>query len=106
MGNKKRKTPKPNKKPMTALQKRKRKEAKAERQKKYQWVFMNGKQVKIRRPEKIDGLDPYEYIRQNANDIWLTQNGYYEILHERYMRDGQEELKSQSSDSTRGCPFA
>ena len=90
MGSKKRKNPKPDKKPLTALQKRKRKEAKAERQKKYQWVFMNGKQVRIRRPQKIDGLDPEEYIRRNADDIWLTQNGYYEILHERHMQEEQE----------------
>ena len=82
---------------MTALQKRKRKEAKAERQKKYQWVFMNGKQVRIRRPETIDGLDPDEYIRRNADDFWLTQNGYYEILHERYMQE-EEELQLSNTD--------
>jgi len=97
MGSKKRKKPKPDKKPLTALQKRKRREAKVERQKKYQWVFMNGKQIRIRRPETIDGLDPYDYIRQNADDIWLTQNGYYEILHERYMQE-QEELQKASTD--------
>ena len=97
MGSKKRKNPKPDKKPMTALQKRRRKEAKAERQKKYQWVFMNGKQVRIRRPEKIDGLDPEEYIRRNADDIWLTQNGYYEILHERYMEE-EHELQDSKID--------
>lgn len=97
MGSKKRKNPKPDKKPMTALQKRKRKEAKAERQKKYQWVFMNGKQVRIMRPETIDGLDSYEYIRQNADDIWLTQNGHYEILHERYMQEEQE-LQNSKTD--------
>ena len=98
MGSKKRKNPKPDKKPMTALQKRKRREAKAERQKKYKWVFINGKQVRIRRPETIDGLDPYEFIRQNADDIWLTQNGYYEILHERYMQE-EEEQKNSNTDS-------
>jgi len=97
MGSKKRKNPKPDKKPMTALQKRKRKEAKAGRQKKYQWVFMNGKQVRISRPETIIGLDPYEYIRRNADDIWLTQNGYYEILHERYIQE-EEEVKNSNTD--------
>lgn len=83
---------------MTALQKRKKKEAKAERQKKYEWVFMNGKQVRIRRSDKIDGLDSYEYIRQNADDIWLTQNGYYEILDERY-RQEERDLKNSKIDS-------
>jgi len=40
------------KKKLTAAQKRARKTAKADRQKKYQWVFMNGKQAQgIRRIE-------------------------------------------------------
>jgi len=108
MGNKKRNNPKPDNKPMTALQKRKRKEAKAERQKKYQWVFMNGKQVRIRRPETIDGLDTYEFIRQNADDIWLTQNGYHEILQERYMQEEQELSKSKTDDdeSLSSCNYS
>jgi len=97
MGSKKRKVPKPDTKPMTALKKRKRKEAKAERQKKYQWVFMNGKQVRIRRPETIDGLDHYEYIRQNADEIWLTQNSYHEIIHERHMQE-EKELSNSKKD--------
>ena len=44
-----------------------RREAKAERQRKYMWVFMNGKQVRIKRPPTIEGIDADEYIRQNAD---------------------------------------
>jgi len=68
------------KKKLTAAQKRARKKAKAERQKKYMWVFMNGKQVKVKRPATIEGMDPDEYIRQNADPIWLHQNEMWEYI--------------------------
>lgn len=45
------------KKKLTPAQKRAKKKAKAERQKKYMWVLMNGKQVRVKRPETIDGVD-------------------------------------------------
>ncbi len=68
------------KKKLTAAQQRARKEAKAERQKKYMWVFMNGKQVRIKRPETIDGIDEDEFIRRNADPIWLHQNEMWEYM--------------------------
>ena len=68
------------KKKLPAAQKRARKKAKAERQKKYMWVFMNGKQVKVKRPATIEGMDPDEYIRQNADPIWLHQNEMWEYM--------------------------
>ena len=64
-------------------QKRAKKKAKAERQRKYQWIFINGKQVRIKRPPTIDGIPVDEFIEQNADLIWLKQNGMYEILHSR-----------------------
>ncbi len=71
------------KKKLTTAQKRARREAKAERQRKYKWVFMNGKQVRIKRPPTIDGIPVDEYIEQHADPIWLHQNGMHEILHAR-----------------------
>jgi len=68
------------KKQLTAAQKLARKKAKAERQKKYMWVFMNGKQVKIKRPPTINGMDADEYIQQNADPIWLHQNEMWEYI--------------------------
>jgi hypothetical protein len=65
---------------LTAAQKRARKKAKQERQKKYMWVFMNGKQVRINRPLTIDGMDSDDFIRQNADPIWLHQNEMREHL--------------------------
>ena len=68
------------KKKLTNAQKRARKKAKAERQKKYKWVFMNGKQVRVKRPLMIDGMDADEIIRQNADPIWLHQNEMWEYI--------------------------
>lgn len=68
------------KKKLTITQKRARKKAKAERQKKYMWVFMNGKQVRIKRPPTIEGIDADVYIRENADPIWLHQNGMWEYI--------------------------
>ncbi len=68
------------KKKLTPAQKRAKKEAKAERQKKYMWVFMNGKQVRIKRPPTIDGIEVDEFIQQNADPMWLHQNGMWEDI--------------------------
>ena len=64
------------KRKLTAAEKR----AKKERQKKYQWIFINGKQVRVRRPETIEGLPVDEFIARNADPIWLHQNGMWEFL--------------------------
>ncbi len=68
------------KKKLTPAQKRARKKAKAERQKKYMWIFMNGKQVRVKRPPTIDGMDVDEYIQQNADPAWLHQNEMWEYI--------------------------
>ncbi|WP_143873442.1 hypothetical protein [Catenovulum sediminis] len=68
-----------------------RKAAKIERQKKYMWVFMNGKQVKVKRPAKIDGVDSNEWIEKNADPIWLHQNEMWETLHVRSSTETSEE---------------
>ncbi|MEA3242178.1 MAG: hypothetical protein U9Q19_01915 [Pseudomonadota bacterium] len=67
-------------KKLTAAQKRARKEAKAERQKKYMWVFMNGKQVRVKRPATIEGMGVDEFIKNNADPIWLHQNEMWECI--------------------------
>jgi len=37
-------------------------------------IFINGKQKRVRRPQTIEGLDVDEFIRRNADPIWLHQN--------------------------------
>lgn len=76
------------KKKLTTAQKRARQKAKAERQRKYMWVFMNGKQVRVKRPPTIEGIDADEYIQQNADPIWLHQNEMWEYI----QTDEDEEL--------------
>jgi len=58
---------------------------KRQRQKEYMTIFINGKQKRVKRPPTIDGIDIDEFIRRNADPIWLHQNEMWE-----YMVDGDE----------------
>ena len=44
--------------------------------------FVGGK-MKKRRIPLIEGIPVDEFIRQNADDAFLVQEGYFDILHER-----------------------
>jgi hypothetical protein len=68
------------KKKLTAAQKRARKQAKAERQRQYRWVFMHGKQVRVKRQPTVDGMPVDDFILQNADPIWLHQHGMWEYI--------------------------
>jgi hypothetical protein len=50
------------------------------------WAFMNGKQVRVKRPPTIEGVDVYEYIEQNADPIWLHINEMW-----KYIRADEDE---------------
>jgi uncharacterized protein (DUF2235 family) len=56
------------------------KRAKKERRKKYKWIFINGKQVRVKREPTIDGIPVDEWIRRNADPIWLHQNEMWELI--------------------------
>jgi hypothetical protein len=43
-------------------------------------IFINGKQKRVPRPPTIEGLDQEEFIRRNADPIWLHENEMWEIL--------------------------
>jgi hypothetical protein len=66
--------------------KRKRKLTPAERRarkarpKEFMTIFINGKQKRIRRPATVEGMDVDEFIRQNADPIWLHQNKMWEYM--------------------------
>lgn len=64
------------KRKLTAAEKR----AKKARRKKYQWIFINGKQVRIKRPPTIDGLPIDEFMLRNADPLWLHQNEMWEYI--------------------------
>jgi hypothetical protein len=55
---------------------------KKRRQREFMTIFINGKQKRVRRPPTIDGIPVDEFIRQNADPIWLLQNEEWELLEE------------------------
>ena len=58
----------------------KEKAEKKRRRQEYMTVFMNGKQKRVKRPPTIDGMDVDEFIRINADPIWLHQNEMWEDM--------------------------
>ena len=88
-----------------SMAKKKRKLTSAEkaekrrRRKEYMTIFVNGKQKRVKRPPTIDGLDVDEFIRRNADPIWLHQNKMWE-----YMIDQVGEDEGQDED-TDDIPF-
>jgi len=56
------------------------KAAKKERQKEYMPIFVRGKKKRVKRPPTIDGIDADEFIRRNADPIWLHQNEMWECI--------------------------
>ena len=53
---------------------------KKRRREEYMTIFINGKQQRVKRPPTIDGMDPDEFIRRNADPIWLHQNKMWEYI--------------------------
>ena len=64
------------KRKLTPAQKRARRKKKKE----FMTIFINGKQKKVKRPPTIDGMPVEEFIRRNADPIWLHQNEMWEYL--------------------------
>ena len=68
------------------MAKRKRKltaDEKAEKkhqQKEYMIIFLNGKQKRVKRLLTVDGMDVDEFVRRNADLIWLHQNEMWEYI--------------------------
>ena len=91
------------KKKRSASQKKARKKAKAERQEKYMWMFMNGKLVRVKRPETVNGMDVDEFIRRNADPIWLHQNEMWEYMDLEEDDYNENELIECNKDDE--CPF-
>lgn len=71
----------------------------------FRWetYFVRGKQ-KRKKVRTVDGVDTEEFIRLNADDIWLKQEGYFEILHEREM-ERNKAAENGLGDGDRDVPF-
>jgi len=79
------------KRKLTAAEKAEKKRRRME----YETIFINGKQKRVKRPPMIDGLDQNEFIRRNADLVWLHQNEMWELIHER-------EMEQQESTDEKG----
>ena len=68
------------------MAKRKRKltaQEKAEkkrRRREYMTIFVHGKQKRVKRPPTVEGTDIDEFIRKNADPLWLHQNQMWEYI--------------------------
>ena len=71
------------------------KAAKKRRREEYMTIFVHGKQKRVRRPVKIEGMDVDEFIQRNADPIWLHQNELWE-----YMEPPEEPGLSGSEESS------
>jgi hypothetical protein len=63
---------------------------------------MNGKQVRVKRPETIDGMDIGEFIRRNADPIWLHQNEMWEYM-DQDPRGRRRNLEHQAHRPVQAC---
>ncbi len=76
------------KRKLSASKKAERKKVKLDRQKKYQTVFLNGRQVSVKRPQLIEGIPVDEFVEQNADAIWLHQDEAWEKIDEYSLFSG------------------
>lgn len=82
----KQKKPKKQKRKLTAAERAEKKR----RRREYEFIFINGKQKRVKREPTIDGMSVDDFLRANADPVWLLQNGMYEELHAWEMRrDGK-----------------
>jgi 16S rRNA U516 pseudouridylate synthase RsuA-like enzyme len=47
---------------------------KKRRRREYMTIFVNGKQKQVKRPPTVEGIPVEEFIRNNADPLWLYQN--------------------------------
>ncbi len=66
---------------MTSREEKRKKAKKMERQKQYMWIFIGGKQVRVKLPPAIDGIPEAEWVARNADPIWLHQNEMWAELY-------------------------
>ncbi len=89
------------KRKLTAEQRRAKKHHKRETM----IVFINGKQKRVTRPPKIDGLGVDEFIRENADPIWLMQNEMWELMGESESQQDAPSTGRSECDRDGEVPF-
>lgn len=56
------------------------KAAKKKRKLEFMTIFINGKQKRVRRPETIGGVPVDEFLRANADPLWLHMNEEWHLI--------------------------
>ena len=83
---------------------------KKRRRREYMTIFVNGKQKRVKREPTIDGMDVDEFIRRNADPIWLHQNEMWEYMDQLDgVEDGvddiqQDEIRLVDDDTSSSKP--
>jgi hypothetical protein len=67
---------------------------KKRRRREFMTIFLNGKMKRVRRPPTINGMDMDEFIRRNADPIFLHQNEMWELMDQ----NNSDELSSWRSE--------
>jgi hypothetical protein len=75
------------------------------RREEYMTILIGGKQKRVKRPPTIEGMDADEFIRWNADPIWLHQNEMWEVLHRREMAEEIEALETSEESKPDDVPF-
>ncbi len=66
--------------------------------------FVGGK-MKHRRTLLVEGRPTEEFLRAHADDAFLAEEGYFEILHERECGRNQSDPTPLLKDDSRTIPF-
>jgi len=74
------------------------KAAKAVRKATFETIFINGKQKKVRRRNLIEGMTVEDFIRANADPIWLHQNEMWEYMEPEPPHDRAESTPAGQED--------
>ena len=77
---------------------------KRSRQCEYMTIFLNGKMKRIKRPPMIEGMSADEFIRRNADPIWLHQNELWEYMEPEGESDS-EKAGSGDLEKATDIPF-
>ncbi|WP_448217488.1 hypothetical protein [Endozoicomonas sp. 2B-B] len=90
------------KKPLSKKIKKLRRERKIEQRKKYEFIFINGNQVKVKKEPEIDGMPVDDFIKANAYPIWLHQNELWHLIEteQNVKAEGQKHYEDEF-----GIPF-
>ncbi len=72
--------------------------AKARRKVEFEFIFIRGKQKRVRRPAMIEGMPVEDFILANADPIWLHQNEMWEYLEPTTTRGDEESVLNDGDD--------